>query len=201
MYSFLHSVGYFDLFLVHWPLPGYFTETYRALEDLHKEGKVKSIGLSNFTMEDYTELSKTMTVPPVVNQIEINPLLYRKKTIDFYKEKNIVCVGYKPLRAAACLKNDTVIEIAGKYSNLTPGQLCIKWGVQNGLSVIPKSSNVDRMRQNLEVFGEDQTISNEDMETLNNLTTPEMMIAWKEHYESRRGGDPPPPVIDEGKKE
>ena len=74
MYSFLHSVGYFDLFLVHWPLPGYFTETYRALEDLHKEGKVKSIGLSNFTMEDYTELSKTMTVPPVVNQIEINPL-------------------------------------------------------------------------------------------------------------------------------
>ena len=73
--------------------------------------------------------------------------------------------------------------------------------MQNGLSVIPKSSNVDRMRQNLEVFGEDQTISNEDMETLNNLTTPEMMIAWKEHYESRRGGDPPPPVIDEGKKE
>jgi diketogulonate reductase-like aldo/keto reductase len=186
------GVKYFDLFLVHWPLPGYFAETYRALEDLHNEGKVKSIGLSNFTMADYAELSKTMTVMPVCNQIEVNPLLYRKETINFFKDKNIVIVGYKPLRAAACLKNEIIVQIAEKYPTLTPGQLCVKWGAQNGLSVIPKSSNPGRMHENLDIFNENQVISNEDMEVLNNLTTQEMFVAWKEHYESRRGGDPPP---------
>ena len=186
------GIGYFDLFLVHWPLPGIFTETYRALEDLHKEGKVKSLGLSNFTMEDYEVLSKTMTIAPVCNQIEVNPLLYRKETIDFYQQKNIVVVAYKPLGASKVLKNVTILEIAAKYPNLTPGQLCIKWGVQNGLSVLPKSSNMERMTANLNIYGQDQIISDEDMEVLNGMCGPESMDAWRKHYDSRRGGDPPP---------
>ena len=196
------GIEYFDLFLVHWPLPGYFAETYRALEELHKEGKVRSIGLSNFTIDDYEELSKTMTVAPVCNQIEVNPLLYRKDTIDFYKSKDIVTVAYKPLRAAACLTNATVLAIAAKYPSLTPGQLCVKWAAQNGVGVIPKSSNPGRMAENLHVFNDDgsQTISAEDMQALDGLTTPAMLVAWQEHYESRRGGDPPPPMVEEETK-
>jgi diketogulonate reductase-like aldo/keto reductase len=190
------GIEYFDLFLVHWPLPGYFTETYRALEDLYKEGKVKSLGLSNFTVEDYAELSKNMTVYPVCNQIEVNPLLYRKDTIDFYKSKNIITVAYKPLGAASCLQNETIIQIASKYPNLTPGQLCIKWAAQNGLSVIPKSSNHGRMEENINIFNDDQVISDEDMVILNGLTTPEKLVAWRAHYESRRTGDPPKEVQD-----
>ena len=185
------KLEYFDLFLVHWPLPGYFAETYRALEDLHKAGKIKAIGLSNFTKEDYLLLTQTMTVPPVCNQIEVNPLLYRKDTIDYFSSHNILTVAYKPLRAAACLQNDTVVRIAAEYPHLTPGQLCIRWAVQHGMSVIPKSSNPGRMTDNLNVFNADQQISQSDMDVLDQLTTPEMRVAWKEHYESRRGGDPP----------
>ena len=198
------QIGYFDLFLVHWPLPGFFAETYRALEDLHKAGKVKSIGLSNFTMEDYAELSKTMTVAPVCNQIEVNPLLHRKETIDFFKSKGVVTVAYKPLRAAACLQNETVQAVAARYPNLTAGQVCVRWAAQHGYAVIPKSSNPERMAQNLHVFGEGQALSDADMALLDGLMTPDMMVKWREHYESRRGGDPPPQEGEgpgEGKKE
>ena len=193
------GVGYFDCFLVHWPLPGMFVETYRALEDLHKEGKCKSIGLSNFTVEDYAELAKTMTVAPVCNQIEVNPLLYRKDTIDFFQSKGIAVVAYKPLRAAACIKHPTVMGIAERSEGkLTAGQVCMRWGLQKGLVVVPKSSNPERMAENLNVFGDDQALSDADMAALDGLMCDEMMGKWREHYESRKWGSPPPGYVRPG---
>ncbi len=196
------GVGYFDCFLVHWPLPGMFAETYRALEDLHKEGKCKSIGLSNFTVEDYDELAKTMTVTPVCNQIEVNPLLYRKDTIEFFQEKGIAVVAYKPLRAAACVTHPTVVDIAARSGGkLTAGQVCMRWGLQKGLSVVPKSSNPGRMAENLNVLAEDQALSVADMAALDGLMCEEMMGKWREHYESRKWGSPPPGYVRPGAAE
>lgn len=190
------GIGYFDCFLVHWPLPGMFVETYRALEDLHKEGKCRSIGLSNFTIEDYNELAKTMTVAPVCNQIEVNPLLYRKKTIDFFQSKNIAIVAYKPLRAAACIKDPTIRDVASRYpGKLTPGQVCMRWALQKGIVIVPKSSNPSRISENLNVLAEDQALANEDMELLDGLMCDEMMHKWREHYESRKWGSPPPGYV------
>jgi methylglyoxal/glyoxal reductase len=193
------GVGYFDCFLVHWPLPGVFVETYRALEDLHKEGKCRSIGLSNFTVEDYAELARTMTVAPVCNQIEVNPLLYRKDTIEFFQKKGIAVVAYKPLRAAACVTHPTVVDIAARSGGkLTAGQVCLRWGLQKGLSVVPKSSNPGRMAENLNVLAEDQALSDADMAALDGLMCEEMMGKWREHYESRKWGSPPPGYVRPG---
>ena len=197
--SFLKSmedlgIGYFDLFLVHWPLPGYHCETYKCLESLQKEGKVKSIGLSNYTIDDYKELEESgITVKPVCNQIEVNPGLFRKKTIDYFMEKDIIIAAYKPLRAGKILKNQVVIDMASKY-NISPARLSILWGLQHDMLVIPKSSNPKNMRDNFvsNDDGKGVTLSKEDMSTLDALTTEDDKKAWYEHYLSRRGQDPPP---------
>ena len=204
--SFLKSmedldIDYFDLFLVHWPLPGYHCETYKCLEQLQKDGKVKSIGLSNYTIDDYEELEKSgISVKPVCNQVEVNPGLYRKKTIDYFMEKDIIIAAYKPLRAGKILKNQTVIDMASKY-NISPARLSILWGLQHDMIVIPKSSNPKNMLDNFvsssssnddDINSGDVTISKEDMATLDALTTDDDKKAWYEHYLSRRGQDPPP---------
>eukprot|EP00943_MAST-04B_sp_MAST-4B-sp1_P002253 g2253.t1 len=197
--SFLKSmedlgIGYFDLFLVHWPLPGYHCETYKCLENLQKEGKVKSIGLSNYTIDDYKELEESgITVKPVCNQIEVNPGLFRKKTIDYFMENDIIIAAYKPLRAGKILKNQVVIDMASKY-NVSPARLSILWGLQHDMIVIPKSSNPKNMRDNFVSNDDDKgvTLSKEDMSTLDSLTTEDDKKAWYEHYLSRRGQDPPP---------
>ena len=187
------GIGYFDLFLVHWPLPGYHCETYKCLEGLQKEGKVKSIGLSNYTIADYEELEKAgISVKPVCNQIEVNPGLYRKDTIDYFMSKDIIVAAYKPLRAGKILKDQAVIELAAKY-DITPARLSILWGLQHGFIVIPKSSNPKNMKDNfVSTRGDSTKISDEDMSKLDALTTDEDKKAWYEHYLSRRGQDPPP---------
>ena len=180
-------------------MAGLFTETYRALEDLHKEGKCKSIGLSNFTVEDYVELSKTLTVKPVCNQIEVNPLLHRKETIEFFAAEGVVTVCYKPLRAGACLKDPVVLSVASRYrGKLTAGQVCVRWALQKGYVVIPKSSSPGHMAENLSVSGEDKELTRADMALLDGLMDGDMMGKWHEHYESRKWDSPPPGYIPPG---
>ena len=148
---------------------------------------------SNYTIADYEELEKAgISVKPVCNQIEVNPGLYRKDTIDYFMNKDIIVAAYKPLRAGKILKDQVVIDLAAKY-NITPARLSILWGLQHGLIVIPKSSNPKNMQDNFVSTGGDSTkISDEDMSKLDALTTDEDKKAWYEHYLSRRGQDPPP---------
>ena len=181
-----------DLALVHWPVPGKHVDMYRALVHCKEELKiVKRIGLSNYTEADYEELEKSGLVKvcrPVVNQIEVSPFLYRKECVDYFQEKHIVVQAFKPLQRGAALQNDTVKSIAQKHS-VTAAQVLIKWGLQKGLCVCVKSSNAERMAENLkEWWGLDM----DDMSALDALTTEEALAAWRAHYEKRRAGTAAP---------
>ena len=188
--------GYFDLFLIHWPVPGHFVETYKELEILHGEGKLHNLGLSNFSPEvcnsyrigchsnglfmpvlihdsllgqEYKELVNSgIHVTPVVNQLEVSPLLYQKDVIDYFEDHNILISAYKPLNRAACFDRCPIPELAAKYSK-TPAQIMLRWGLQKGLIVVAKTSS--RMKENRDIT--DFSLTNEEMLLLDALTTTE----------------------------
>ena len=163
------NLEYIDLFLIHWPKNNddkLNIDTWKALEKLYKEGKVKAIGLSNFLKHHLEIILNNCEIKPAVNQIEFHPGLMRTETIDFCKNNNIVVEAWAPLGKGKMLSNDTLERIAGKY-NKSVAKLCIKWCLQNEVIPLPKSSNRERMKQNLDVF--DFEISKEDMEIINNM--------------------------------
>lgn len=163
------NLEYVDLFLIHWPKNNdnkLNIETWRALEKLYKEGKAKNIGVSNFLKQHLEIILDNSDIIPTVNQIEFHPGLIRKETIEFCKENNIVLEAWAPLGKGKMLNNETLINIAKKY-NKSVAQLCLKWCLQNEVIPLPKSEKEERMRQNLELF--DFEISEEDMETINNM--------------------------------
>lgn len=146
----LSDVGcdYFDLFLVHWPVPGYFVDAYKELEKLHKEGKLKAIGLSNFAPEDYEELINSgIEVQPSVNQIEVSPLMYRKSYVDFFQGKGVLVFGHKTLYRGEAFDNPTINRLASKHS-VSCAQIMIKWGIQKSLILAAKTSQLQRMKEN-----------------------------------------------------
>jgi len=171
---------YLDLYLIHWPVPGHHVQAYKTLEELYAQGKFKAIGLSNYAVEDYQELKDSnISVPPVVNQIEINPFLYRRNTIDFFKKEGIVLQSYRSLRDGKAFNHPTLVKIGSKYKR-TPAQILGRWCVQKGFVYVPKSAHIDRMIENAQVF--DFCLQEEDMEELNKLTTPEALNTFLELY-------------------
>lgn len=163
------DLEYVDLFLVHWPKnndDNLNIETWRALEKIYKEGKAKAIGVSNFLKHHLEIILNNCDVAPAVNQIEFHPGLVRKETIDFCKEKNIVLEAWAPLGKGKMLSNEFLLNIAKKY-NKSVAQLCLKWCLENEVIPLPKSENMERMRQNLDLF--DFQISQEDIDTINNM--------------------------------
>ena len=175
---------YLDLCLIHWPVPGHFVDAYRVLEELHREGKIRAIGLSNFAPRDYEELvSSGITVPPSVNQIEASVVMYRKDHIDFFQAKNIVVYAHKTLNRASCLDRPEIANLASKYK-VTGAQIMIRWCFQKGLAMAVKSNNLSRMRENREISH--FLITEEDMESLDSLTTPEDITARTELEDLRK---------------
>lgn len=165
------DIEYLDLFLIHWPKnndDNLNIETWKALEDLYKSGKVKAIGVSNFLVNHLKTILNTCTIIPAVNQLEYHPGLIRKETIDFCREKGIVVEAWSPLGKGKVLDNNTLIEISNKYKK-SVAQICLKWCLQNEIIPLPKSTDKERMKQNLELF--DFELSFEDMEKINNLET------------------------------
>ena len=163
------DLEYIDLFLIHWPNnkdEQLTIDTWRALEKLYKEGKVKSIGVSNFLKHHLENLLKNCEIIPAVDQIEFHPGLMRKETIDFCNEKNIVVEAWAPLGKGKMLNNTTLMSIAEKY-NISTAQLCLKWCLQNNVIPLPKSENEERMKQNLDLFH--FKITDEDMNIINNM--------------------------------
>jgi diketogulonate reductase-like aldo/keto reductase len=162
---------YLDLYLIHWPVPGKHVEAYKTLETLSKEGKIKGIGLSNYAVEDYLELvEKGIQIKPYVNQIEINPFLYRKNTIEFFKNEGILLQSYRSLRDGKAMDHPTLVQIAQTHGK-TPAQVLGRWCVQKGFVYVPKSVKKERMMENAKVF--DFTLTDADMEALDGLTTKE----------------------------
>lgn len=173
----LNDLGleYLDLYLIHWPRPLTFRDNYieknaeswRAMEDLYKQGKVRAIGVSNFKEHHIEELMETATIKPMVNQIEFHPSLLQEDIVKYCKDNDIVLQAYSPLANGLVFKCEEILEMAKKYE-VSPAQLCIKFVLQHGIVPITKSVTKERIEDNLKV---DFEISKEDMDILNSITT------------------------------
>ncbi len=161
------------MYLIHWPCPedGLFIETYKALETLYKEGKIKAIGVCNFKEHHLDQLLAETEVVPAVNQVEFHPLFNQKALQAYCESKGIKLMAWSPLmRGGEWLNNADLQSIADQY-NKTVAQVIIKWHLQQGRLVIPKSQNDNRIRENFDVF--DFELSDEDLAKIDQLNTDE----------------------------
>lgn len=142
-----------DLYLIHWPLPGRdrYLETWRALEHLLAEGRVRAIGVSNFHVPHLQRLIDSADVVPAVNQIELHPYLPQTHLRTFHAENGIATEAWSPLAQGALLADKAITGLSSKYGK-SPAQIVLRWHVQLGTVVIPKSVTPARMRENIDVF-------------------------------------------------
>ncbi|MBO5565948.1 MAG: aldo/keto reductase [Succinivibrio sp.] len=164
------KLDYLDLYLIHWPATAHQfadweeinLQTWKAMIELYKEGRIKSIGVSNFKPHHLKALMQTEIIP-MVNQIEFHPGFMQQETLDFCREHNILIEAWAPLGTGRMLNNPTLKQIAGKYGK-TVAQLCIRWCLEHGTVPLPKSVNPDRIRENINVF--DFKLDREDLKTI-----------------------------------
>jgi diketogulonate reductase-like aldo/keto reductase len=160
---------YIDLYLIHWPVPSrdLYLETWGAFEQIHEEGRARTIGVSNFRIEDLERLEKEAHRRPSVNQIELHPRLQQRELRAWQAEHEIATEAWSPLAKGGELLSDTTIgEIAARYGK-TPAQVILRWHLQLGNVVIPKSVTPARIRDNIEVF--DFELSEGDMQAIERL--------------------------------
>ncbi|NQD88899.1 aldo/keto reductase [Paenarthrobacter sp. CM16] len=163
------GLEYVDLLLIHWPLPrrGDFVSTWKTFEELRASGKARSIGVSNFKPAHLDQLFRETDVVPAVNQIQVSPSIPRPAARAYNERHGIVTESYSPLGASSDLLNAPVlVGIGGKYGK-TPGQVVLRWHVQQGLVAIPKTSNPQRMKENLDIF--DFELDHDDLTRLQTL--------------------------------
>ena len=145
-----------DLYLIHWPAPGrdLFVETWTTFEKIRDDGKATSIGVSNFRIQDLDRLAAETGTVPAINQIELHPLFSQVPLRDYDAAHGILTESWGPLgHAAVDMSNEPAIAAAASAHGVAPAQVIIRWHLQHGLVVIPKSNNRDRMAQNFDVFG------------------------------------------------
>ncbi|WP_157154284.1 aldo/keto reductase [Brachyspira murdochii] len=166
-------LDYLDLYLIHWPASvnqfkdwdNINLETWRAMTELYKAGKIKSIGVSNFMPHHLKSLMET-EIKPMVNQIEFHVGFMQEETFKYCYDNNILIEAWSPLGTGKMLDNDTLKEIALKY-NKSSAQLCIRWCLQNNTLPLPKSVTPSRIKENTDIF--DFVISDEDMKKINSM--------------------------------
>lgn len=160
------GLEYVDLYLIHWPVPGERDDSWRALVDLQKKGVARSVGVSNYTIRHLDQLLAANPVAPSVNQVEFHPFLFQRELLAHCQAKGIQLEAYSPLTRGSRLGHPTIKAIALKYAR-TPAQVLIRWSLQHGIVVIPKTVRPERIRENAAVF--DFELRREDMETLDAL--------------------------------
>lgn len=173
------GLDYIDLYLVHWPTPKYdqYIETYKALEKLYHDGRVKAIGVCNFHIEHLERLLDECEVVPVVNQVECHPYFQQRELKEYCQQNNIFVECWSPLlQGDEVLKDPTIKEIA-QHHDKTPAQIVLRWHIQEESIVIPKSVTPSRIEENFNIF--DFELSNEEMKQIKKLDQNE-----------RRGADP-----------
>ncbi len=173
------GLDYIDLYLVHWPVKGKYKETWKALEKLYKDGKVKAIGVSNFHQHHLEDLLEEAEVVPMVNQIELHPLLSQVELRNFCKEKGIVVEAWSPLAQGKLLDNPVLAEIAAKYNKST-AQIILRWDLQNDIVTIPKSIKEHRIIENANIF--DFELTTEDIDKINALNKNERVGADPDNF-------------------
>ncbi|RVT57940.1 aldo/keto reductase [Niallia taxi] len=173
------GLDYIDLYLIHWPVSGKYKETWKALEKLYKDGKVKAIGVSNFHKHHLEDLLSEAEIVPTVNQIELHPLLSQEELRNFCKEKGIVVEAWSPLAQGKLLDNPVLTEIAAKYNKST-AQIILRWDLQNDIVTIPKSIKEHRIIENADIF--DFELTAEDLEKINGLNKNERVGADPDNF-------------------
>lgn len=180
-YTSLEKMGldYIDLYLIHWPVDGR-VEAWLEMEKLYKEGLIKNIGVSNFHKVHLDEFLKVTNIVPQINQIESHPKLQNTELIEYCRGLGIEMEAWSPLgggkTATEMLQSPQLIELGAKY-NKSPAQIIIRWNLQRGVVVLPKSVNKGRIAENINVF--DFQLSEQDMEVMKGMNT-----------NSRVGSDP-----------
>lgn len=165
----LKSLGtdYVDLYLIHWPAKGY-EQAWPHMEELHKAGKIRAIGVSNFHKHHFESLEKTATILPAVNQIESHPYFNNQELIDYCQSRGIAVQVWSPLGGTGgnLLKDPVLNALAEKYGRTT-AQIVLRWHIQRNVIVLPKSTHRDRIVSNREIF--DFQLSQEDMARIQGL--------------------------------
>ena len=182
------GMDYLDLYLIHWPQPSpgsedwktVDAETWRALEELYEEGKVRAIGLSNFLPHHIENLMKNCRVRPMVDQIEFHPGHTQETVLSYCRKHDILVQAWSPVGRGRVLADELITELAAKYG-VSPAQVCLRYALQRGVVPLPKSSSEERMRQNRDLFSFE--ISGEDMYRIGAMPP----VGWSgEHPERER---------------
>jgi diketogulonate reductase-like aldo/keto reductase len=168
------GLSYVDLYLIHWPVEGLRSESWKALERLQKEGRCRAVGVSNYMTRHLEELLGNSSTIPAVNQVEFSPYLYQKDLLEFCRNHNIQLEAYSPLTKGHKLDDPKLAEVASKYSK-SPAQILIRWVLQHKIVVIPKSSKRERILENADIF--DFAISPEDMSLLDSFNE-DLRTSW-----------------------
>ena len=160
------DLEYIDLYLIHWPVKETYKETWKALETLYKEGKVRAIGVCNFQIHHLEDLLADAEIAPMVNQVEYHPRLTQKELLAYCQEHSIQLEAWSPLGRGRMLDEPTLQELAAKYGK-TVAQIILRWDLQTGVVTIPKSVKEQRIIENADIF--DFELSKADMDKIDSL--------------------------------
>jgi len=170
------GLDHVDLYLSHWPVEGKRRETWKAMEKIYLSGRARAIGVSNYMVHHLDDIFEIAKIIPAVNQIELHPFNYRSRrsVIDFCRENGIVVQAYTPLTRGRKLDDPHLTELGVKYSK-SSSQILIRWSLQRGFTVLPKSATPERIIENFDVF--DFTIDDTDMQLIDNLDE-NLAVTW-----------------------
>lgn len=169
-YRSLERLGleYLDLYLIHWPVPGCFCNTWHVLEKLQASGVVKSIGVSNFSVHDLELLKECSDIVPAVNQVELHPLFQTPELVSYCQSSGIALQAYAPLARGAYMNSPLMLEIGNRHQK-TPAQIGLRWLVQQNISVIPKAGQKNHLEENSKIF--DFSLTPEEMSAISAMNT------------------------------
>jgi diketogulonate reductase-like aldo/keto reductase len=160
------QTDYLDLYLIHWPVKGYYLETWRVMEEIYENGRAKAIGISNFLVHHLEDLLREGKGVPAVNQIEFHPYLVQPELLRFCQSRKIQVEAWSPLMQGHAVAVPAIQELAQKHGK-TPAQIVLRWDLQHGVVTIPKSVHPERIAENMGIF--DFELSAEEMSQLDAL--------------------------------
>lgn len=160
------QTDYIDLYLVHWPVAGRYLDTYRALEKIYADGRAKAIGVSNFQVHHLQDLLAHTDIVPTVNQVEMHPHLQQAELLSFAQQHGIQLEAWRPIMMGEVLQLPALVAIGQRHGK-SAVQVTLRWLLQKGISIIPKSANPQRIAQNFDLF--DFSLSTDEMATVAQL--------------------------------